>query len=225
MKGSQMTPEQIAALEAPFQEHELESKPGRGGKMLTYVTTAAVTRRLNHVFAYAWSSEVTRLEVGESAVIATVRLTAEGIAHEQAGGQTIARDRDGRPIELGDDCKAAISYALKKCAMQFGIGLYLCEDEPEASSMRRDEGNAQEASPMQRHDPRHAPGSISEKQLGFIRALRKQLGYSPLQVQDLAEEETGNRDIPTLSSHQASLLIDALKTLSEAYIKEMPQSA
>lgn len=78
---------------------------------------------------------------------------------------------------------------------------------------------------MQRHDPRHAPGSISEKQLGFVRSLRKQLGYSPLQVQDLAEEETGNRDIPTLSSHQASVLIDALKTLNEAYIQEMPQSA
>lgn len=134
-----MTPQQIAALEAPFQEHELESKPGRYGKMLTYVKTAAVTRRLNQVFASAWSLEVTRLEVGKTAVLATVRLTAEGIAHEQAGGQTIDRDHDGNPIELGDDCKAAISSAMKKAAQLFGIGLYLCEDEPEERTGERNE--------------------------------------------------------------------------------------
>lgn len=104
----------------------VKRRQGRGGKMLDYVETGYIISKLNEVFNYMWSFEVIEDKIGESQVYVKGKLTAHlspdiAITKVQYGGSDIKRKADGKPVDIGDDMKAASSDALKKCASLFGI--------------------------------------------------------------------------------------------------------
>src|SRR5262245_52451682 len=130
--------EQYAELIAPFEQtYEL---PGRGGQSFTHITGEQATSRLNLVLGFdQWSFRVieTRREEGWIMVLGEIAYwpasekiaTDQPVVRQQWGGAPIKKGRDGNIIDLADDYKAAATYALKKCAMLFGVALYLSSKE------------------------------------------------------------------------------------------------
>lgn len=108
-------------LQAPFSAHLVGwraaafTKDRSRALLLAYIDARAVQDRLDAICPDAWSFEVT---VVEGAAVPTVkgRLTVLGVAREDIG--------EAGEGELGT-LKAATSDAMKRCAVQFGIGRYL----------------------------------------------------------------------------------------------------
>jgi hypothetical protein len=114
--------------------HEVKKRQGRGGMQFSYVEHGYVTERLNLVFGFNWDFEVTDKQILEDEVIVEARLTVrtpggQTIVKTQFGGAEIKRHasgtKNGRPLSIADDYKAAASDALKKCASLLGVGLDL----------------------------------------------------------------------------------------------------
>ena len=108
-------------LQAPFSTHQVNWRPATFNKersralLLAYVDARAVQDRLDAICPDGWSFE---LEVVAGAVSPTVkgRLSVLGVIREDIG--------EAGEGERGT-LKAAASDALKRCAVQFGIGRYL----------------------------------------------------------------------------------------------------
>jgi hypothetical protein len=121
--------------------HEIKYRQGRGGLQFAYVEHGYVTERLNMVFGFNWDFEVVDKQILEDEVIVEAKLTVrtpggQTIVKTQFGGADIKRHasgtKNGRPLSIADDFKAAASDALKKCASLLGIGLDLYgRDRPE----------------------------------------------------------------------------------------------
>ena len=111
-------------LTRPFPPELIKQRQGQGGKTLSYVETHAVIARLNEG-CDAWSFEIVEHQVLEEEVVVVAKLTADGVMKMAFGGTSITRDRDGRPVSIADDLKAAGSDALKKAASLLGVGLEL----------------------------------------------------------------------------------------------------
>ena len=108
-------------LQAPFPAHTVSWKPAAFNAertralLLAHVDARAVQDRLDAVCPDDWSFE---MEVVSGAAIPTVkgRLTVLGVTREDIGE---APEGSTAPY------KAAASDAMKRCAVQFGIGRYL----------------------------------------------------------------------------------------------------
>ena len=196
-------------IEKEFDKGDLEQKPGPYGKLLTYVATPAYIRRMNDVFDYAWSSEVVKLDVYDDEVVAIVKVTAGGVCKTQAGGKRITRDKEGNAVALGDDAKSAISTAFKKACQLYGIGLYLAEEDDSSSDAKQaHSGNGKPTKTTAKTN-----GGITDAQLGLVRKLRTEIGWSSDDVVELANKMF-KAEVPDLNKTQASGLIAALKKQS-----------
>ncbi|MDQ3930068.1 MAG: RAD52 family DNA repair protein [Chloroflexota bacterium] len=121
--------------------HEIKYRQGRGGLQFAYVEHGYVTERLNMVFGFNWDFEVVDKQILEEEVVVEAKLTVrtpggQTIVKTQFGGADIKRhasgNKNGRPLSVADDLKAAASDALKKCASLLGVGLDLYgRDRPE----------------------------------------------------------------------------------------------
>lgn len=108
-------------LQAPFSAHLVGWRAAAFNKdrsramLLAYIDARAVQDRLDAICPDGWSYE---LSVVEGAATPTVkgRLTVLGVTREEIG--------EAGEGEFGT-LKAAASDALKRCAVQFGIGRYL----------------------------------------------------------------------------------------------------
>ena len=130
-----------------------------------------MTERLNLVFGFNWDFEVTDKQILEDEVIVEAKLTVrtpggQTIVKTQFGGADIKRHasgaKNGRPLSIADDYKAAASDALKKCASLLGIGLDLYgRDRP----YEADEPQPQ-APPQAR--PVRAASSLAAEDTGVI---------------------------------------------------------
>ncbi len=108
-------------LQAPFPAHMVAWKPAAFNKertralMLAHIDARAVQDRLDAVCPDAWEFSV---EVVAGTRLPTVkgRLTILGVSREDIG--------EAPEGDLGT-LKAATSDAMKRCAVQFGIGRYL----------------------------------------------------------------------------------------------------
>jgi len=115
-------------LEHPFDPGQIRQRQGPFGNVLDYIEGHAVIQRLNDALDGAWSFEVVEHkvleEIGEVLVLG--RLATGGIVKTQFGSSAITRAKEtGETVSLADDLKAAATDALKKCATQLGVGLYL----------------------------------------------------------------------------------------------------
>jgi hypothetical protein len=121
-------------LAAPFDE---TFKDVRGGIQLEYVTGEQVLTRLNETLGVAgWSFTIkehgVNAEADEAWVLGEIAANFGGtvVLRQQFGSQKIKRSRSsGTPLDIGFDLKGAATDALKKCAMQLGVGLYLSKKE------------------------------------------------------------------------------------------------
>ena len=125
-----------AQLVEPFQP-EMERTITKSGTQLTYIPISEVINRLNKVLGVEnWSFTVVRCErdaIDPDFVVAHVRIDwhvkSPAVSRDGIGGQKIKRNKQGQIIDLGDECKGAISDALKKAAQTLGVGLYLARSE------------------------------------------------------------------------------------------------
>lgn len=118
----------------------IKQRVGRGGKMLDYVETGYVVKKLNEVFNGMWDYDVLSEEIGKNHIWVKGRLTIkfmdghgniQSITKTQFGGSDIKRTKDGEVIDIADDLKAAASDALKKCASLLGVAgdVYFQEEQ------------------------------------------------------------------------------------------------
>jgi len=102
-------------------------KPGPGGMKYKYVKGDDVINRLNKAFEYEWSSQVMNTFKDETQIIAHVKLTGGGVSKEGFGGAEIAvyssGPKQGKPVDISNAYKSAVTNGIKKAAEQFGIGL------------------------------------------------------------------------------------------------------
>lgn len=124
------TEEVREVLKRPLTPH---TRRGPGGSY-TYFKGSDVLNRLNEAFDHGWSSERLEEKVIEDQVLMLVALTVmtkegDSVCHHGYGSAEIARNKAGKPINIGNTYKSAFTTALKKAAEQFGIGLG--EDEEE----------------------------------------------------------------------------------------------
>jgi len=124
--GSWSTPEELRAeCAAPFAPEELKWKPQAVSKDKTkalaipYVDARVVEDRLDDVFGIeGWQDSYQHLPDGSVGCRLKVRAFGEWVEKEDVGSPSEQPDE-------GDRRKAAVSDALKRTAVKFGIGRYL----------------------------------------------------------------------------------------------------
>jgi hypothetical protein len=201
-----LTPEQVDFLLMRTPKKEIKTREGPGGKVFSYVDHGYVTERLNVVFGFQWSFEVVEWRTLDEEVIVEGKLTVElpngkTIVKQQFGGADIKRfaggKKQGMPISVADDLKAAASDALKKCASLLGIGL----------DLYRGEGS------IQRQETARDPGSMGNRDEGRPNkeALRQQIGnvakrrrMTDVEILERLSELTGGRNWGDLSLNEAA---------------------
>jgi len=108
------------AIAAPFSKEEVKQRPGRGGKQFAYIDARAVARRITEVLGITgWSFE--------TSIVDQARSVVHGRLIIKIGGETITREDYGYPNSDNDDepLKSAASDALKRAAVQLGVGAHL----------------------------------------------------------------------------------------------------
>ena len=122
----------LSKLKEPFSLEDIEwrlqqcgeSKDGRiWGKCLAYITSRAVQERLDEVCgADGWRSEIRK---DGNAYLCTLSIR---VTHEDGSVEWISRT-DGADATDIESVKGGISGAIKRAAVQFGIGRYLYDLE------------------------------------------------------------------------------------------------
>lgn len=118
--------------------HELSTRPGPGGKKLTYISGEGVSRTLNDIFGFdGWNLDITAVNQAECSqddkgrytvvYTAQVRLThkTSGTYKEDVGAGD-ATDRS-KGTAISHAMKASITDAMKRAARHFGDKLGNCE--------------------------------------------------------------------------------------------------
>ena len=124
----------MTALAEPFPV-EMEKTLVKSGMSLVYLPVSEVINRLNKVLGpESWSFTVISIERDQydnDEIIAHINLSIDFgdgkiVNKHGIGGQSVKRAKStGKPVDLGNDFKGAVSDALKKAAQQLGVGLYL----------------------------------------------------------------------------------------------------
>ena len=118
----------LSALAAPFDRGEVKFRPGAvsGGRALAmpYIDARAVMDRLDTVVGAAnWQDQYDFLADGSAQCRLQLRIDGEWISKADVGGPSEQPDE-------GDRHKAAVSDALKRAAVKWGIGRYLYRVAP-----------------------------------------------------------------------------------------------
>lgn len=129
----------IAKLTEPFPETCLKEREGPGGKMLTYVPAVHYIKRLNDVLGADWEFHVTSTEIRKDyskdmGVELFDSVTVNGTLSITIEDKIISRDDKGSKewannVALADLEIIACTNCLKRCCRQFGIGLYLYDED------------------------------------------------------------------------------------------------
>ena len=189
------------ALVRPFAPEQVKTRPGQGGKSLSYVETHAVIARLNEAADFDWSFEVVKHEVLANEVIVLGKLTIDGITKMAFGGSSVTRDNAGKEVSRADDLKAATSDALKKSSSLYGVGLEQLW------------GGGAAAVPAARSEERAAPRSeerLTSRQLAALHSACRRKGWAQSNLAALVGERFGKSAPEALTRIEASNLISEL---------------
>lgn len=126
--------ELLKKLSARFDTKDVKQR-SQGGKRLDYISIDATIRRFNDVLGESWSTSLAGpidvRDIGNGKYLAIVSLTIEALGKTAVGtGADTASDVDKA-------IKTALAEAIKKAGHQFGVGLYLW-DEDERDIVQRD---------------------------------------------------------------------------------------
>ena len=126
-----LTKEQAKLLSAPFpvQAHKFRimrrSKDGNKAVYYAYLDARDIQERLSQVDP-AWSSDFHLISLDEQLAVVECRLTIAGTTRVDVGASSRNVDRDGAFVDNeGHYIKGAYSDALKRAAVNFGVGAYL----------------------------------------------------------------------------------------------------
>ena len=195
-------------LERKFEENQIKQRKGPGGTTLDYIETPSVINRLNEAFDGDWSYEIEDFEQNDGQVVVLGKLTASGITKMQFCSKAVMVGKNGNPISIGDDLKAAASDSLKKCSTLLGVALHLYEDDEAPTN---ENGNG-----MSEITPNKGNGRITKQQLSQIRSLRTKLGWSSDQAIGLVKQLYNTDNPLDMNSEQAKNVIAVLaKKLNE----------
>lgn len=213
-------------LEAPFLAHQVKQREGAYGNVIDYVEGHAVIARLNDALDANWSFDVIehtiREDIDEALVLG--RLTAGEVLKTQFGSSRIVRNREsGKIVSLGDDLKAAATDAMKKCATQLGLGLYLYQGTQEIhppNEAGRDP-NWRETPPSPQNCNRERERNVSSvsrtnharlssKQHRYLQNLAKERNLSRRELENYCKQRF-RVGLDHLSRAQASGLIENLQ--------------
>ena len=130
VKDNTLNASQLNFLMSKTPQQYIKSRKGKGGQTWTYVSGYYMKKVLNFMFGWDWDfiieKEMVEIEAGQ--VIVRGRLVC------RTGGKEIIKTQYGRadikflrssqkPVDLGNDCKAAATDSLKKCAAELGIAM------------------------------------------------------------------------------------------------------
>ena len=126
--------ELLEKLSARFDTKDVKQR-SQGGKRLDYISIDATIRRFNDVLGESWSTHLAGpidvRDIGNGKYLAIVSVTIEALGKTAVGtGADTATDVDKA-------IKTALAEAIKKAGHQFGVGLYLW-DEEEREIVQRD---------------------------------------------------------------------------------------
>lgn len=125
-----MSKELIDRLSVPFPDRAIEQRPGGGGKLLDYVATETVIRRLNDA-VMVWDFRITDKLVTDGLLVVWGELTIPGLGTRAGTGV--------QRLQGGEDMwKGAASDCLKKCATLFNVGIDLYGPDLEAGELPND---------------------------------------------------------------------------------------
>lgn len=128
-----MTTQHMNLLYKKTPGQHVHTRKGKGGQNFKYVTGAYVKSQLNRLFGFDWNFSIKQFDVKGNQAIVFGRL--EGNIRDKDGKliTTLVREQFGRadikvkredktkPLDFGNDLKAAATDALKKCASDLGI--------------------------------------------------------------------------------------------------------
>lgn len=191
-----MNDQQILDALSTWFPRELEyQKKGRGGSSLTYVAVSEVIARANEVLGLNWSyrtvSAQRYADDGGDWVVAHVEVTinlpdGRTVTRDGHGGQDVSRMKNGNYVDLGDEYKGAVSDALKKALMSFGIALYLSRDDRIGSTFAGEAAGEAPGAPPSNNPEQgtsgRAPGADPVPGLDDLKELAAratELGISP----------------------------------------------
>lgn len=225
-----------AALSAPFPPNAIEQREGAHGKMLDYIATETVIRRLNRVCpewsfrrsGHEWTEPVEWTDKYQKARVSRTlvvwgEMTIPGLGTRSGTGVQVVED--GRSGE--DLIKGALSDCLKNCAKLFGVGIDLYGPDLEAGELPartaspvppRSPGTSQNVVPPGKPQAR-AGVPVSDKQLGMIGGLARGLGMSDPQLHQFA----GFDSLNDLDRAGASELIERLQELGARAAEGRPE--
>jgi hypothetical protein len=184
----------------PFPPELIKQRQGQGGKTLSYVETHAVIARLNEG-CEAWSFEIVEHQILEEEVVVVAKLTADGVTKMAFGGSAITRDREGHPVSIADDAKAAGSDALKKAASLLGVALELYG------------GSAPAIAPVSTpHAPRPAQPAdrLTGRQYSALQSITRRHNIASDDLTSMLEERFQKADLGHLTRREASSLLSEL---------------
>jgi hypothetical protein len=112
----------------------MERTLNKGGASLTYIPVSEVINRMNKVIGVEeWSFSIKKWEQLGTSIVAHVVVNANingtMVSRDGVGGQKIKMNKQGEPVDIGDEVKGAVSDALKKAVQTLGVGLYLARSE------------------------------------------------------------------------------------------------
>lgn len=205
-------------LAEPFPQ-EMEKVIVKSGVELIYLPVSEVINRLNRVIGVDnWSFEiisVTRDTIDQDEIIAHVSLTAtignKTVVKHGFGGISVKRSKkDGRPVDLGNDFKGAVSDALKKAAQNLGIGLYLARSA--------DALDIEEAMQSGEHASQYQPAvdqEIESRWENFLSVIKTLTKEQKDELNAFWENHSGGRPKPTKTTATVedidALVVEAMR--------------
>ena len=189
-------------LTRPFAPEQIKQREGQAGKLLNYIEAHSVIARLNEACGEdGWSFEIVEHNILDEEVIVVAKLTAGTVTKMAFGGSGVTRSRDGLPISIADDLKAAGSDALKKAASLLGVGLHLYgAGPPEAAPARQ----ARAPSPESPND------RLTSRQLSAIQSIARRRNIGRDHLTSMLEQRFQKLDLGHLSRREASSLLSEL---------------
>lgn len=212
---------------------EMEKTMVVSGVELRFIPVSEVINRLNKVLGIdSWSSEVLRLERDPhetDEIIAHVSITADiagkRVIKHGVGGANIKRVKStGKPLDLGNSFKMAVSDALKKAAQQFGVGLYLSRS---ADAMDAEEAMEVAYEDETHHEKPQPKTELEERWEYFVEATKSMTKEQKAELNSFWETNSGGKPKPkkeTATMEDMELLIaEVLRiTFGGKYTSEQP---
>lgn len=240
---SEMNPEKLLELlQAPFESSEVKFKPavvkGNRALALPYVDARTIMDRLDAVLGVSgWQDEYEFLPDGSCLCRLRMRLGGEWITKMDVGGESEQTDE-------GDRRKAAVSDALKRASVKFGVGRYLYRQpsqwadydpikkqftrtpqlpahEGAKASPRISGGKPTIPAPPARPSPK--PDLLTPEQGGKIDALCEQLEIAHDVFERQVHKDFGHLSPAQMTAAQADEVIERLEKVVEK--RQVPQTA